>query len=99
MVPARERGDHLAGAGADFADTRDRLERLGLFFDGNSGASAFRVPEEKAEEEVRIKKDEGGRAEGKGKLRRKKKNCGLRNAESKERAQGARRLYLIKKEE
>ena len=49
MERARERGNHFADAGADFADTRDRLERLGLFFDGNSGTAAFRLPEEKDE--------------------------------------------------
>ena len=31
----------------------DRMERLGLFFDGSSGASAFRIPEKKDEGERR----------------------------------------------
>ena len=56
MERARERGNHFADAGVDFADTRDRLERLGLFFDGNSGTAAFRLPKEK--DEGRIMKEE-----------------------------------------
>ena len=81
MELARQRGDHLAGAGADFADTRDRLERLGLFFDGNSGASAFRVSEEKNEgerrKEVRRRNLEG---------RKRIAECGMRIAERKKRS-------------
>jgi hypothetical protein len=50
MERARSRGVHLVGAGTGFADPTDRLERVGLFFDDDSGAAAFRLPEKKATE-------------------------------------------------
>jgi hypothetical protein len=47
MEPAGGRRGHFAAAGSDLADPRDRLEWLGVFLDGHSGAATFGLPEEK----------------------------------------------------
>ena len=45
MGNPRERGITLARAGVDPADPADRVERLGLFFDGAAGAAALPFPQ------------------------------------------------------
>ena len=51
------RGNHFVCPGSDPAAGADRLERLGLFFDGHSRTAAFGLPQEKdGAEEGRTKK-------------------------------------------
>ena len=47
MEPAGMRRNRIAGTGSDLAGREDPMERLGLFLDGDSGAAAFGLPEEK----------------------------------------------------
>jgi hypothetical protein len=47
MVRPSQRRNRFPCPGSHSTERADRMERLGLFFDGNSGAPAFSLPQTK----------------------------------------------------
>jgi len=78
-----ERGARLAGAFFYFADRKNRVVRVDLFFDGDHGAGALVLAQAKAESGTRWELNRGGRTEVRGpfgvkKLKIKKGRSGKR---------------------